>query len=508
VVTMEDMMEYPNLRYLSFASNDIEVLPSNLFKHNPRLERAYFSENPIKVIGIGVFDNLKSLTDIYFTATACLNENYNKQAFQSFKQTFPLVCDITNYQVLEASKFAIKHVDGKVSKLAGALKRKDEEKTKEITDNLMNQLEIERHSLTQCNQDNVDLARRSVKVELQKEQADVLLESCRQKFQTLKKHFEETKYDDIGRAVINFLKSENVQLIEDNLRLRNELHGLTQQNVNYKQSITLNCEFTKWNDNSVVCNVRSLKVLSTNSELRSQNIASAVHEIKIINQVVVALPLKIGKNFPKLSKLTCQSSQLSFLSQDVFEELANLTELDLKKNSIELIKDKVFEGLKELEMLDISDNAITEVQHKAFIRLTKLKILKLNKNRITILPEELFRQTPSLELLEVSENKIKEIPMQIFQNLSNLQVLNVSKNHLEILQKLTLPRRNNIKEIYFNNNKLALIESRILLSMKALQVADFSHNQCINAMFPDQVTLRELRGEISEHCLEGASDEG
>ena len=58
-------------------SNQIEVIPSNLFSNNLNLELINLNNNQIKYIGSGVFDRLTKLIIVFLSGNICVDEYFS-----------------------------------------------------------------------------------------------------------------------------------------------------------------------------------------------------------------------------------------------------------------------------------------------------------------------------------------------------------------------------------------------------------------------------------------------
>jgi Leucine rich repeat len=77
-VNREDIEPFPELLYVRFAGNQIEVLEEGLFASNKKLQQLYLYNNPIKFIHPSVLDNLNSLTSLSLQTTSCIDDySYN-----------------------------------------------------------------------------------------------------------------------------------------------------------------------------------------------------------------------------------------------------------------------------------------------------------------------------------------------------------------------------------------------------------------------------------------------
>jgi Leucine-rich repeat (LRR) protein len=73
----EVFAEMPQLRYLDFDKNSIEILETDLFKFNPRLQRIWLEKNKIKGIDGQLFDGMTALDDVDLSENKCAQKRYN-----------------------------------------------------------------------------------------------------------------------------------------------------------------------------------------------------------------------------------------------------------------------------------------------------------------------------------------------------------------------------------------------------------------------------------------------
>jgi hypothetical protein len=64
-ITKDDLKPFPQLKYLNIDNNNIKVIESQLFMHNPRLEVIWIRPNPIEHIDPHVFSGLNKLKDLF-----------------------------------------------------------------------------------------------------------------------------------------------------------------------------------------------------------------------------------------------------------------------------------------------------------------------------------------------------------------------------------------------------------------------------------------------------------
>jgi len=67
----EELAYYPHLKRLYLSFNELEVIESNLFINNPKLELIYIGVNKIHTVYPNVFDGLTNLVSLRFQNNSC-----------------------------------------------------------------------------------------------------------------------------------------------------------------------------------------------------------------------------------------------------------------------------------------------------------------------------------------------------------------------------------------------------------------------------------------------------
>lgn len=87
VITKEDLQQFPNLKDVSVASNDLEWLDGDLFEFNPRLEIVSFYKNKLTFIAANLLDSLINIKEADFYANYCIDSHEDlsqlKEIFQN-----------------------------------------------------------------------------------------------------------------------------------------------------------------------------------------------------------------------------------------------------------------------------------------------------------------------------------------------------------------------------------------------------------------------------------------
>lgn len=74
----DDLMEYRGLNTFYLQGTLVERIPSNFFQYTPRLTTINLSDNVIKYVEIGAFNNLGKLATLNFDKNICYNSNSSR----------------------------------------------------------------------------------------------------------------------------------------------------------------------------------------------------------------------------------------------------------------------------------------------------------------------------------------------------------------------------------------------------------------------------------------------
>lgn len=77
-IQQSDLKPFPNLTELSLRYNDIEVIPDDLFAHNPSLKIVEFTGNSkLRAVGLNVIPN--GVEEADFTGAGCIDSNASNE---------------------------------------------------------------------------------------------------------------------------------------------------------------------------------------------------------------------------------------------------------------------------------------------------------------------------------------------------------------------------------------------------------------------------------------------
>lgn len=221
-----------------------------------------------------------------------------------------------------------------------------------------------------------------------------------------------------------------------------------------------------------------------------------------------------------LSKLLLSVNGITYLPDNLFEGLTNLTWLNIRSNGISLSQN-LFRPLERLETLEISHNHMTNISGNLFSHLTFLRKLSLWQNNVTRFSKDLFSGVNVLEELDLSSNGLNELPSTIFTPLRKLKKLtlfsnkfstlpsNLFKNNegldtiiifnndvkLKYLPKGIFSGLNQLKEVYVQRCGLEIIPIDTFNDSPLITNISLAHNEIESlqeSVFNDQINLLDL----------------
>lgn len=80
----KDLAPYDNVKFISFAGNDLETIAHDLFKHNTKLETVGFPRNKIKIVDTTVFDVLPNLVKLFMNHNVCIDSEETSRSKDLF----------------------------------------------------------------------------------------------------------------------------------------------------------------------------------------------------------------------------------------------------------------------------------------------------------------------------------------------------------------------------------------------------------------------------------------
>ena len=203
----------------------------------------------------------------------------------------------------------------------------------------------------------------------------------------------------------------------------------------------------------------------------------------------------IFNNFINLRKLELTNGMVESITQAMLYNCSKLEKLVLNKGTIKTIDANTFVRCPELTEIDLQRNNITGIVSGAFNGLSKLKTLKFSSNQLSTISPNVFN-VPSLESLDLSKNELRLTNTSIFTYVKELVSLNLAENGIEFIIKEQFKGLDKLTELDFTNNGLNATQDTALEYLKALKVAKFAENVCIDKNYTDY-SQSDFAGDFS-----------
>lgn len=121
---------------------------------------------------------------------------------------------------------------------------------------------------------------------------------------------------------------------------------------------------------------------------------------------VAHLPLAVLQEFPKLNKLTIDSSEIPIVKGNLLgPQFSQIEELFLSKNKIRMVEEQAFVNLANLLEIRLNDNEIQSLSQKLFESNHKLRHIYLENNQIRMIDPRTFENLNQLVVLDFWENE-------------------------------------------------------------------------------------------------------
>ena len=148
------------------------------------------------------------------------------------------------------------------------------------------------------------------------------------------------------------------------------------------------------------------------------------------NNDLSVLPQKVFFNLPNMESLDLSGNRFSSLPSGIFSLSLSLETLDLSGNRFSSFPNDIFPRFPNpnfysngstpplpvmgLKTLDISSNNLTFLTDNVFDNLIILEKLDLSRNNLSSLPPRIFENLLKLEILDLTQNKLSCIPRNSF----------------------------------------------------------------------------------------------
>ncbi len=207
-----------------------------------------------------------------------------------------------------------------------------------------------------------------------------------------------------------------------------------------------------------------------------ENIPADVEVIELIHHKLHSLNAFSFAKFLFCKELILQDGTASYIENQAFCGMKNLTILNLKSNCISSIEKLAFEGLPNLNELDLSQNKIKAL-HDFLHPVRHLQVLNFKTNFVhKVSATNLFR-FQSLTVLDFSYNGIVSLKYNstsIFLHLESCQILTLSNNKITKLENGIFDTMSFLEELWLSKNPLKVIEVDVFKNMLCLKYMSLS----------------------------------
>jgi Leucine-rich repeat (LRR) protein len=192
-------------------------------------------------------------------------------------------------------------------------------------------------------------------------------------------------------------------------------------------------------------------------------------------------------NFNKLvnlQALTIRNVSLESLDQIEFENFLNLNYLGLSSNLLTRLDEPSFFGIDNLQYLDLSYNSIYFIHKTIFSRINKLKYLNLENNRIFSIGSELTNFL-DIETFKISRNLLTLFPVftvslgKLTTLVPNLKELSLNYNKINSISFFSV-WLSYLEFLSFDSNEISIIKNDAFINLKQLKDLSISRNSLTN----------------------------
>ena len=170
--------------------------------------------------------------------------------------------------------------------------------------------------------------------------------------------------------------------------------------------------------------------------------------IDCVGANLTSIPVKVS---PMVTTYELSGNYLPTLGHKMFENLTRLKELVFQFCNISFVHEDAFDGLVNLTKLDLGHNLLASLSNPMFKRVTKLKTLILQYNKISFISEKTFADLLALRYLDLSHNNLNVISVHEFKSMSYISQLKLADNpwscdckYLERMKNFTITHAHSI----------------------------------------------------------------
>lgn len=199
----------------------------------------------------------------------------------------------------------------------------------------------------------------------------------------------------------------------------------------------------------------------------------------------------ITLHYITITKLNIYSSNLSRISNEIFEKLNSLKDLNVAKQHLQKLEKSYFNGAIRLQLLNLGGNKIEQIDSNVFENCPVLENLNLENNNISDINGNAFNGLTMLKILNLKENKITTLHDDTFKSLLQLTELNLSSNKIKKINTLLFESNRNLATLAISDNLVTEIQIDFYKNLTMLKKLSLSNNVCINRNFSDEEDRRK-----------------
>ena len=162
------------------------------------------------------------------------------------------------------------------------------------------------------------------------------------------------------------------------------------------------------------------------------------------------------KGLDSLKQILLYKSNLSVISNGIFDGLNNMYHISLSYNPIVRLESNAFAGLNSLKVLHLIElDWELQIEDGCFSPLENLRLLDLSGNfGVSNLKADAFVGLKSLITLNLSRCHLTSIHNDWFSGLGKLEQINLRGNHLECLDLSVLSSLTKLKKLILDQDQV------------------------------------------------------
>ena len=170
-------------------------------------------------------------------------------------------------------------------------------------------------------------------------------------------------------------------------------------------------------DETLICRKTNFSTCSPNTEIL---------DMSAFEGILLILPY-----MPMLWSLKISESNISNISDHVFDNLTSLRITEIVHANLQIIPHHLFSYTQQMECLILHHNSLTMFHKGTFQTLNNLLVLDLSHNQLTWIQEDVFIGLDCLKVLNLQNNLIAHWQTTEKLHLPNLTILDLGDNLLK-----------------------------------------------------------------------------